>query len=196
MNEQTEAKLKELEQLRAEVAKLKKQVMNGEGMTMTKEMRKQLQKKPSPKSVFLPFAAKPAMPVLKLPELKLPTSGKSGNPEVTELILTPEKRQKVNNCMKTIIDLGKKGIVSSSIISDAVKSIQRDATTIKSQRGMNSLSTNIFKSAEFIRSMVAEVDSRCIGIVGLFSTFHLIVPGSTNIGVAISSKFEFITKTY
>lgn len=106
-----------------------------------------------------------------------------------------ESLTKMNNCVKTILELSQKGIVSSGIISDAVKSIQRDASNLSFQQNTAFVSKNIIGAAEFIRSKVAEVDSRCIGVVSLIVIAQCVVSGSANAGVTDVPKRESIRET-
>ena len=109
--------------------------------------------------------------------------------------ISSESLTKMNNCVKTILELSQKGIVSSGIISDAVKSIQRDASNLSFQQNTAFVSKNIIGAAEFIRSKVAEVDSRCIGVVSLIVIAQCVVSGSANAGVTDVPKRESIRET-
>ena len=109
--------------------------------------------------------------------------------------ISSESLTKMNNCVKTILELSQKGIVSSGIISDAVKSIQRDASNLSFQQNTAFVSKNIIGAAEFIRSKVAEVDSRCIGVVSLIVIAQCVVSGSATAGVTDVPKRESIRET-
>ena len=83
--------------------------------------------------------------------------------------LSADVLKKVQNCVNLIKEVSQKGVVSSTIIFDAIKSIQHDASTLlKFPQNAEYMSKNIIGAAEFIRSKVAEVDSRTIGLVASF----------------------------
>lgn len=210
VDEQLEAKLKEkeaeLDRLRAELAK---EAPKKNEVAKLKEARAQLQKAVETRKTAIAALRKEAdahnatikglkkdvearnvtIAGLKKEMAQLKSAPKPAMP------ISSESLTKMNNCVKTILELSQNGIVSSGIISDAVKSIQRDASNLSFQQNTAFVSKNIIGAAEFIRSKVAEVDSRCIGVVSLMITAQCVVSGSANAGVTDVPKRESIRET-
>lgn len=106
--------------------------------------------------------------------------------------LSADALKKMHNCASMVKEASQKGVMSSTVIVDAIKSIQHDASTLVNfPQNTVYISKNIIGAAEFIRSKVAEVDSRTIVLVTSFSIYDCVVSGSANPGVAgVSDRWE------